>query len=149
MVDVTAKNDTSRTAVAEGSIFMDKKTLEMILSMEMEKGPVFDVAKIAAIMAAKKTSGLIPLCHPLNLTNVAIEFHVDKKNSSVRVEAKTSVMGPTGVEMEALTAVSIALLTIYDMCKAVDRGMVIDKIRLLYKAGGKSGEYRYIPCENK
>ncbi len=145
MVDVTAKKGTSRIAVAEGSIFMDKKTLEMILSMEMKKGPVFDVARIAAIMAAKKTGGLIPLCHQLNLTNIAVEFHVDKKNPSVRVKAEVGTMGPTGVEIEALTAVSIALLTIYDMCKAVDRGMVIDKIHLLYKAGGKSGEYRHIP----
>lgn len=143
MVDVGGKAATRRVAVATGRIDMQASTLDLIESGNAKKGDVLGVARIAAIMAAKKTSELIPLCHPLALTRVAVEFEVvgGSPTSSVRCTATVETVGPTGVEMEALTAIQIALLTIYDMCKAVDRGMQIHDVRLLEKHGGKSGSY--------
>ena len=139
MVDVGSKPETARRAVAEGFIRMNKTTLEQIAGGTAKKGDVLGVARVAAIQAAKRTSDLIPLCHPLALTALSVEFDPDAESSSVRCVATVETTGKTGVEMEALTAVSVALLTIYDMCKAVDRGMVIDGVRLLRKEGGKSG----------
>ena len=141
MVDVGAKASTHRVAVAEGRITMQPATLALIQSGTAKKGDVLGVARLAGIMAAKKTSDLIPLCHPIALTRVAVEFVIDAESSSVRCTAITECTGQTGVEMEALTAASVALLTVYDMCKAVDRGMVIQSVRLKKKSGGKSGEY--------
>jgi cyclic pyranopterin phosphate synthase len=144
MVDVGAKPATRRVAVAGGRIEMRPETLAIIESGTAKKGDVLGIARIAGIQAAKKTSDLIPLCHPLALTRVAIEFLVEKGGaggSAVACTATAETVGPTGVEMEALTAVQVALLTIYDMCKAVDRGMTITGVRLLEKQGGKSGHY--------
>jgi cyclic pyranopterin phosphate synthase len=143
MVDVGGKAATRRVAVATGRIDMQANTLALIESGNAKKGDVLGVARIAGIMAAKKTSELIPLCHPLTLTRVAVEFEVlpAQTTSSVRCTVTAETVGPTGVEMEALTATQIALLTIYDMCKAVDRGMQIHDVRLLEKHGGKSGSY--------
>ncbi len=141
MVDVAAKAATHRIAVAQGRIVMNAATLAIILEGTAKKGDVLGIARIAGIMAAKKTSELIPLCHPLALTHVAIEFTSDVTSSSVLCVATVETVGPTGVEMEALTAVQIALLTIYDMCKAVDRGMVISDVKVLEKHGGKSGSF--------
>ena len=141
MVDVAAKPATHRTAVAEGRIMMQAATLSLIVQGDAKKGDVLGVARIAGIMAAKKTSDLIPLCHPLALTRVALAFAVDAKQASVTCSATVETVGPTGVEMEALTAVQVALLTIYDMCKAVDRGMTITDVRVLQKHGGKSGSF--------
>jgi cyclic pyranopterin monophosphate synthase len=141
MVDVAAKAATHRTAVAQGRILMNPATLSIILTGSARKGDVLGVARIAGIMAAKKTSDLIPLCHPLALTRVAIEFNPDEKDSSISCRAIVETVGPTGVEMEALTAVQIALLTVYDMCKAVDRGMTITDVCVLEKHGGKSGSF--------
>ena len=141
MVDVAAKAATHRTAVAQGCILMNPTTLSIILTGSAKKGDVLGVARVAGIMAAKKTSDLIPLCHPLALTRVAIGFTPDEKNSSISCRATVETIGPTGVEMEALTAVQIALLTIYDMCKAVDRGMTINDVCVLEKHGGKSGSF--------
>ena len=141
MVDVSEKDVTQRIAVAEGRITMAPATLELIKSGNVAKGDVFAVARLAGIMAAKKTSDLIPLCHPLTLNRVSIEFDVDDVNSSISIEGTAKVSGRTGVEMEALTAVSVAALTIYDMAKAADRGMTISDIRLVHKSGGKSGTY--------
>jgi cyclic pyranopterin monophosphate synthase len=145
MVDVAAKAATHRTAVAQGRILMNPATLSIILTGSARKGDVLGVARIAGIMAAKKTSALIPLCHPLALTRVAIDFISDEKNSSISCRATVETVGPTGVEMEALTAVQIALLTIYDMCKAVDRGMTMNDICVLEKHGGKSGSFVHSP----
>jgi cyclic pyranopterin phosphate synthase len=142
MVDVSAKPATERVAVAEGCVHMSPKTLDAILKGNAKKGDVLGVARIAGIMAAKRTHDLIPLCHPLALTNVAVDITPSRTESSLVVRASINVLGQTGVEMEALTAVSVACLTIYDMAKALDRGMVIDRIRLLEKTGGKSGRYR-------
>jgi cyclic pyranopterin monophosphate synthase len=142
MVDVSAKADTVRTARAEGSIAMTPETLGAIERNAVAKGDVIATARIAGIMAAKKTSELIPLCHPLSLTDVGIEFDIDHALSGVRASAWASSRGPTGVEMEALTAVTVALLTIYDMAKALDRGMEISGIRLTEKRGGKSGDWK-------
>ena len=142
MVDVGAKADTHRVAVAAGTIRMKPETLALVVSGTAKKGDVLGVARIAAIMASKKTSELIPLCHPLALTRVTVDFEVDETNSSVHCRAQVELVGKTGVEMEALTAVQVGLLTIYDMCKAVDRGMVMTNIRVLEKHGGKSGEWR-------
>lgn len=139
MVDIGAKDDTTRRALAAGAIRMDKATLEMIAAGGAKKGDVLGVARVAAIQAAKRTSELVPLCHPLALTRLAVDFELDGEKSCVRCMVTAETTGKTGVEMEALTAVSIGLLTIYDMCKAVDRGMVIDDVRLLRKEGGKSG----------
>ena len=142
MVDVGDKAVTDRTAVASGSIDMAPETLALIESGGHRKGDVLGIARIAAIMAAKKTSELIPLCHPLMLTKVDVVFEIDRDAGRVTCRVTTRTSERTGVEMEALTAVQVALLTIYDMCKAVDRGMVIGNTGLDYKAGGKSGEWR-------
>lgn len=141
MVDVAAKPATHRVAVAYGRIVMTAATLAIVLEGTAKKGDVLGIARIAGIMAAKKTSELIPLCHPLALTRVALEFTSDTSNASIGCMATVETVGPTGVEMEALTAVQIALLTIYDMCKAVDRAMVITDVKLLEKHGGKSGSF--------
>ncbi len=141
MVDVGAKNETHRVAVAAGTIRMQPETLQLIQSGNAKKGDVLGIARIAAIMAAKRTSDLIPLCHPLALTRVAVDFEVDAAANSVHCRAQVELHGKTGVEMEALTAVQIGLLTIYDMCKAVDRGMVMTNVRVLEKHGGKSGDW--------
>ena len=142
MVDVGAKAETERTAVAEGTVTMLPETLRMILDGNAKKGDVLGTARIAGIMAAKKTHELIPLCHPLLLTKVSVEIEPDEALPGLRVTALARVTGKTGVEMEALTAAAVACLTIYDMAKAVDRGMVISNVRLLEKSGGKSGNYR-------
>ncbi len=144
MVDVAAKASTHRIAVASGRIQMQPQTLAIIRSGSAKKGDVLGIARIAGIQAAKKTSDLIPLCHPLALTRVAVEFALDgaaADQPSVSCTATVETVGPTGVEMEALTAVQVALLTIYDMCKAVDRGMTITDVRVLEKHGGKSGSF--------
>lgn len=141
MVDVAAKNETHRVAVAAGTIRMKPETMALVVSGTAKKGDVLGIARIAAIMAAKKTSDLVPLCHPLALTRVAVDFEVDEAASSVHCRAQVETVGKTGVEMEALTAVQVGLLTIYDMCKAVDRGMVMTNVRVLEKHGGKSGDW--------
>ncbi len=141
MVDVTHKQDTAREAVAQATVIMQPETLRRILDRRIEKGDVLGVAQTAGIMAAKKTAELIPMCHPLNITSVEMEFLPDETRCCITVQAQVKLTGKTGVEMEALTAVSIASLTIYDMCKAVDRGIIIADIKLLRKSGGKSGRY--------
>ena len=141
MVDVGAKHETHRVAVASGSIRMQPATLALILQGDARKGDVLGIARIAAIQASKRTSDLIPLCHPISLSKVGVEFSVDQPGASISCTVTAETVGRTGVEMEALTATSVALLTIYDMCKAVDRGMVMGEIRLLHKLGGKSGEW--------
>ena len=141
MVDVSGKTATHRVALAQGRIVMNAATLNLILTGTAKKGDVLGVARIAGIMAAKKTSDLIPLCHPLALTRVALEFETDLASATITCRVTVETIGPTGVEMEALTAVQVALLTIYDMCKAVDRGMQITDVRVLEKHGGKSGSY--------
>jgi cyclic pyranopterin phosphate synthase len=141
MVDVSAKDETVREAVAEGRVMMLPETLALIVDRKVAKGDVFGVARLAGIMAAKKTFELIPLCHPLALSSVAIDLQPDATESCVRICATVKTTGKTGVEMEALTAVSVAGLTIYDMCKSVDRGMTIDGVRLMKKSGGKSGTF--------
>ncbi|MDI1272056.1 cyclic pyranopterin monophosphate synthase MoaC [Polaromonas sp.] len=145
MVDVAAKPATHRVAVAQGRITMNPATLAIILEGTAKKGDVLGIARIAGIMAAKKTSELIPLCHPLALTRVAMDFSPDTGNASIVCQATVETVGPTGVEMEALTAVQISLLTIYDMCKAADRGMTMTDIKLLEKHGGKSGSFVATP----
>ena len=142
MVDVSAKPVTERVAVAEGRVIMRKETLDLVLAGNALKGDVLGAARLAGIMAAKRTHGLIPLCHPLPITKVEIEINPEHSLPGFLVEATVKVAGQTGVAMEALTAVSIACLTIYDMVKAVERGMTIEGIRLVQKSGGKSGEYR-------
>ena len=139
MVDVSGKADTCRQAVAKGTVRMQASTFDLIKKGKMEKGDVLAVAQLAGIMAAKQTPGLIPLCHPLLIDDVKIEFNLDEKNNSIEIMATVGSTGKTGVEMEALTATAVAALTIYDMCKAVDRGMKIENIRLVRKSGGKSG----------
>jgi cyclic pyranopterin monophosphate synthase len=141
MVDVSDKDITNRIAVARGTIHMRTETLALILDDKIEKGDVFSVARVAGIMAAKKTSELIPMCHPLNITSVEIDLTPAKNPARVEIAASVRVSGKTGVEMEAMTAVSVAGLTIYDMCKAVDREMSIGEIRLVKKSGGKSGTF--------
>ena len=141
MVDVGAKPETERVAVARGRVTMKPETLALVKAGEMGKGDVLGVARLAGIMAAKRTSELIPLCHPLALSSVAVDLTLDEAGSAVEIEAKVKLTGRTGVEMEALTAVSVAALTVYDMCKAVDRGMTISDIRLVHNSGGKSGTY--------
>ena len=142
MVDVGDKDVTERVATASGKIRMQARTLDMILQGGHKKGDVLGVARIAGIMATKRTSDLVPLCHPLPLTRVSIEFTPDTQCGEIRALATAKTRGQTGVEMEALCGVQVALLTIYDMCKAVDRGMVIDSVRLEEKSGGKSGHWR-------
>jgi len=141
MVDVGDKAVSKRIALAEGQILMLDNTLELIKQGNHKKGDVLGIARIAGIMAAKRTADLIPLCHPLALTNVRVDFKIVEENSAVECCVQVQTSGQTGVEMEALTAVQVALLTIYDMCKAIDRGMVMTNIRLLEKAGGKSGHW--------
>jgi cyclic pyranopterin phosphate synthase len=142
MVDVGSKASTRREAVARGAVYMKKETLRLITDRKIPKGNVFETARLAGIMAAKKTCELIPLCHQLNLDNVSVDFNVDRKMNKVVIEAKAKCTGQTGVEMEALTAASVTALTIYDMCKAVDKGMIISDIMLMEKRGGKSGEWK-------
>ena len=142
MVDVSAKLDTERVAVAEGLVILSKATLALITKGKAKKGDVLATARIAGIMAAKRTSELIPLCHPLALSRVTVDIDPDKNLPGCRVRASVKVTGPTGVEMEALTAVSVACLTIYDMIKAVERGARIENIHLVEKSGGKSGHYK-------
>jgi cyclic pyranopterin phosphate synthase len=141
MVDVSTKADTMREATAQGRILMRPETLALVERGAMEKGDVLAVAQIGGVMAAKQTGTLIPLCHPLPITGVDLRFSFDREASAIEIEATARVVGKTGVEMEALAAVSVAALTIYDMCKAVDRAMVISDIRLAHKAGGQSGEF--------
>jgi cyclic pyranopterin phosphate synthase len=141
MVDVGAKPETERLAVARGRVIMKPETLALVKAGALGKGDVLGVARLAGIMAAKRTSELIPLCHPLALSSVTVDLTLDEAASAVEIEAKVTLTGRTGVEMEALTAVSVAALTVYDMCKAVDRGMTISDIRLTLKSGGKSGTY--------
>ncbi len=141
MVDVSAKDSTSRTATARGRVVMQRETLLKIQQGSFKKGDVLAVAQLAGIMAAKKTPDLIPLCHPLALSSVKVNLTLNDAENAVEIEATCKITGQTGVEMEALTAVSVAALTVYDMCKAVDKGMVIDAIHLVHKAGGKSGDY--------
>lgn len=142
MVDVGDKNASSRRAVAEGTINMKPETMELILSGDNKKGDVLAVARIAGIMAAKKTSDLVPLCHPIPISSVQVDLRPDTINSIIHCISTVKTTGQTGVEMEALTATQIALLTIYDMCKAVDRAMTITDVRLLEKSGGKSGDWK-------
>jgi cyclic pyranopterin monophosphate synthase len=142
MVDVSAKDDTARVAIAEGHVVMAAQTLALILSGDAKKGDVLGAARIAGIMAAKRTHELIPLCHPLLLSKVAVDIEPDAAMPGLRVRAQVKTRGQTGVEMEALTAVSIACLTIYDMAKSADRGMRIEGVRLIEKRGGKSGDWR-------
>ena len=142
MVDVGEKAVTQRVAVAEGIIVMKTETLAMIMAGTHQKGDVLGIARIAGIMASKKTADLIPLCHPLALSHVSLQLEPEPANNQVRVTATVKTAGQTGVEMEALTAVQIALLTVYDMCKAVDKGMTMQDIRLLQKSGGKSGDWQ-------
>ena len=141
MVDVGNKEDTRRSAVAAGTIRMQPATLALITSGSAKKGDVIGIARIAAIMASKRTSDLVPLCHPLPITRVAVDFEIDEAANSVHCRAQVETIGKTGVEMEALTAVQVGLLTVYDMCKAVDRGMVMTDVRVLEKHGGKSGDW--------
>ncbi len=141
MVDVGDKAHTKRIAIASGVITMQTSTLALIKSGDSKKGDVLGIARIAAIQGSKRTSDLIPLCHPIGLTKVGVTFEIDDKHNAVICTATTETTGQTGVEMEALTAVSVGLLTIYDMCKAVDRGMTIGSIKLLEKHGGKSGDW--------
>ena len=141
MVDVSQKKETLREAVVRGSVFMNPKTFKSIMSGEIAKGDVLAVAKVAGIMASKRTSEIIPMCHPLNLSHVEINFFPDEKESRIDVEAKVKIKAQTGVEMEGFVAVTAAGLTIYDMCKAIDRGMVFSNIHLVKKTGGKSGTY--------
>ncbi|MEE2997776.1 MAG: cyclic pyranopterin monophosphate synthase MoaC [Pseudomonadota bacterium] len=142
MVDISDKNITDRTATAQGSVLMEPETLKLIVDGSVKKGDVISVARLAGIMAAKRTAEMIPLCHPLALNKVDVNITCDDSRNAVDIVATCRVNGRTGVEMEALTAVSAAALTVYDMCKAVDRSMQITDINLVHKAGGKSGEYR-------
>lgn len=139
MVDVTGKASTVRTAVARGTVLMHPETVDMIESEGIAKGNVLGVAKIAGIMAAKRTSDLIPMCHPLELTGIDMQFTINRDRGEITIEAKVSTVGRTGVEMEAMTAVSVAALTIYDMCKSADKWMILSDIKLMTKQGGKSG----------
>jgi len=141
MVDVSAKDETERIATAKGSVIMQPETLALIEAGDMKKGDVLAVARLAGIMAAKRAPELIPLCHPLALTSIAVNLTINRKRNAVDIEASCKLVGRTGVEMEALTAVSVAALTIYDMCKAVDRAMTITDVRLTHKRGGKSGTF--------
>ncbi|MCG2720432.1 MAG: cyclic pyranopterin monophosphate synthase MoaC [Thermodesulfovibrionales bacterium] len=142
MVDISKKPVTQREAVARCSVVMKRETLQLILDDQMPKGDVLAVARVAGIMAAKKTSELIPMCHPLKISSVAIEFKTDTEKNRIDIQSTVKVSGQTGVEMEALTATAIAGLTVYDMCKSVDKGMVITEVMLIGKKGGKSGVFR-------
>ena len=142
MVDVGNKSDTNRVAIAQGNIRMLPETLALIMQGDAKKGDVLGIARIAAIQASKRTADLIPLCHPISLTKVSVEFEIDTQNNTIYCQVIAQCTGKTGVEMEALTATSVALLTIYDMLKAADKGMVISEIKLLEKQGGKSGHWK-------
>ena len=142
MVDVSDKPQTERMAIAKGEVLIAAKTMKMIISEELQKGDVLSVAQLAGIMGAKRTPDLIPLCHPLNLSSVEVELSCDRLRNAVNITATCKLTGQTGVEMEALTAVSLAALTVYDMCKAVDKEMRITNIRLVQKSGGRSGVYK-------
>lgn len=142
MVDVSEKPLTMREAIAAGSVYMKPETIKLIKDRQISKGDVLGVARVAGIMAAKKTSELIPMCHPLNITSVNIDFDIDEEENKIDIKATVRIVGQTGVEMEALTATSAAALTIYDMCKAADKEMVISDIMLMEKRGGKSGEFK-------
>ena len=144
MVDISQKDSTVRIAIATGKIIMKANTLKKILDLEIKKGDVLNVAKLAGIMAAKKTDQLIPLCHSIPLSYVNVDVEPNIEESSVKITSEASLVGKTGVEMEALTAVSVAGLTIYDMCKAIDREMIITNIKLIHKSGGKSGEFNAV-----
>tara|TARA_Y100001978_G_scaffold189476_1_gene191811 strand:+ start:91 stop:573 length:483 start_codon:yes stop_codon:yes gene_type:complete len=144
MVDISQKDTTVRVAVANGKIIMKPNTLKRILDLDIKKGDVLNVAKLAGIMAAKKTDQLIPLCHSIPLSYVNVDLEPNIEESSINITAEASVIGKTGVEMEALTAVSVAGLTIYDMCKAIDRDMILTNVRLMHKSGGKSGEFNAV-----
>ena len=144
MVDINQKDSTVRVAIATGKIIMKANTLKKILDLEIKKGDVLNVAKLAGIMAAKKTDQLIPLCHSISLSYVNVDLEPNIEESSVKITAEASLVGKTGVEMEALTAVSVAGLTIYDMCKAIDREMILTNIKLIHKSGGKSGEFNAV-----
>lgn len=141
MVDVSGKDITSRTAVAQGKILVNEQVMEAVIGHTIQKGDVLGVARVAGIMAAKQTSSLIPLCHPLSITKCSIDFEIDRENNAIFATCTTKTQGQTGVEMESLTGVSVALLTIYDMCKAIDKSMVITEIHLVEKSGGKSGYF--------
>lgn len=143
MVDVTGKEITSRTAIATGKIMVNKTIIDSITGHTVEKGDVLGVARVAGIMAAKQTSSLIPMCHPLPITKCTIDFKIDQDNNEICVNCTTKTVGRTGVEMESLTGVTTALLTIYDMCKAIDKSMVITQIHLVEKSGGKSGDFYF------
>jgi cyclic pyranopterin phosphate synthase len=142
MVDVTAKDETVRVAVAQGRVVMQPETLQLLQRGEIAKGNVLTTAQVAGVQAAKKTSELIPMCHPLLLTGIDVELEPDEAANAVEITATVRTTGKTGVEMEALTAVSVAALTVYDMCKAVDRGMQVEAVRLVSKTGGKSGDWQ-------
>ena len=144
MVDINQKDSTNRVAIATGKIIMKANTLKKILNLEIKKGDVLNIAKLAGIMAAKKTDQLIPLCHSIPLSYVKVDLEPNIEESSINITAEASLVGKTGVEMEALTAVSVAGLTIYDMCKAIDKEMTLTNIKLIYKSGGKSGEFNAV-----
>ena len=144
MVDINQKDTTVRVAIANGKIIMKPNTLKRILDLDIKKGDVLNVAKLAGIMAAKKTDQLIPLCHSVPLSYVNVDLEPNIEESSINITAEASLIGKTGVEMEALTAVSVAGLTIYDMCKSIDRDMIITNVRLMHKSGGKSGEFNAV-----
>ena len=144
MVDINQKDTTVRVAIANGKIIMKPNTLKRILDLDIKKGDVLNVAKLAGIMAAKKTDQLIPLCHSIPLSHVNVDLEPNIEESSINITAEASLIGKTGVEMEALTAVSVAALTIYDMCKSIDRDMIITNVRLMHKSGGKSGEFNAV-----
>ena len=144
MVDINKKDSTDRVAIATGKIIMKTNTLKKILNLEIKKGDVLNIAKLAGIMAAKKTDQLIPLCHSIPLSYVKVDLEPNIEESSVNITAEASLVGKTGVEMEALTAVSVAGLTIYDMCKAIDKEMILTNIKLIHKSGGKSGEFNAV-----
>ena len=144
MVDINQKDSTVRVAIATGKIIMKANTLKKILDLEIKKGDVLNIAKLAGIMAAKKTDQLIPLCHSIPLSYINVDLEPNVEESSVKITAEASLIGKTGVEMEALIAVSVAGLTIYDMCKAIDREMILTNIKLIHKSGGKSGEFNAV-----
>ena len=143
MVDVTEKNKTERVAIATGKVIASKETIDLIKEGKIGKGDVLGVARVAGIMAIKRTSDLIPMCHPIMISGCSIDFEIDEENSQIIINSTVKIFEKTGVEMEALTGVSVAALTIYDMCKAVDKRMKIDGIHLVKKTGGKSGEFNY------
>ncbi len=143
MVDVSEKEITRRTALAQGKIRLSREAMDAVLGRRIKKGDVFTVAQVAGIMGTKQTSGLIPMCHPLSLTDASVAFDVDEEASEITVSCRVATEGRTGVEMEALTGVTVSLLTIYDMCKALDKRMLMSDIHLVEKTGGRSGEFRY------